>query len=131
MLTFRLTSKSNVPPYVQLVEQVRQALMTGVLRAGDRLPTVREVVESLAINPNTVLKAYRELEREGLVEGRQGIGTFVLRRPDGPPPGTHALLARGLADLDRQGPQRRAARLRHREHGPLDAALVTMPEATA
>src|ERR1700712_2872526 len=97
MLTFRLTTKSNVPPYVQLAEQVRQALMTGVLRSGDRLPTVREVVESLAINPNTVLKAYRELEREGLVEGRQGIGTFVLKRPDGPPPGTHALLARGLA----------------------------------
>jgi GntR family transcriptional regulator len=96
MLTFRLSTKSNVPPYVQLGEQVRQALMTGVLREGDRLPTVREVVESLAINPNTVLKAYRELEREGLVEGRQGIGTFVLRRPDGPPPGTHALLARGL-----------------------------------
>lgn len=97
MLLFRLTTKSNVPPYVQLVEQVRQALMTGVLSEGDRLPTVREVVESLAINPNTVLKAYRELEREGLVEGRQGIGTFVLRRPDGPPPGTHALLARGLS----------------------------------
>jgi DNA-binding transcriptional regulator YhcF (GntR family) len=97
MLTFRLTTKSNVPPYVQLAEQVRQALLTGLLREGDRLPTVREVVESIAINPNTVLKAYRELEREGLVEGRQGIGTFVLRRPDGPPPGTHALLTRGLA----------------------------------
>jgi GntR family transcriptional regulator len=97
MLTFRLNTKSNVPPYVQLAEQVRQALMTGVLREGDRLPTVREVVASIAINPNTVLKAYRELEREGLVEGRQGIGTFVLRRPEGPPPGTHALLVRALS----------------------------------
>jgi GntR family transcriptional regulator len=97
MLVFRLTAKSNVPPYVQLAEQVRQALLTGVLGTGDRLPTVKEVVGSLAINANTVLKAYRELEREGLVEGRQGIGTFVLRRPDGPPPGTHALLQRGLA----------------------------------
>jgi GntR family transcriptional regulator len=96
MLVFRLTSKSNVAPYVQLAEQVRQALLTGVLREGDRLPTVKDVVGSLAINANTVLKAYRELEREGLVEGRQGIGTFVLRRPDGPPPGTHALLQRGL-----------------------------------
>jgi GntR family transcriptional regulator len=97
MLTFRLNTKSNVPPYAQLAEQVRQALMTGLLREGDRLPTVREVVESIAINPNTVLKAYRELEREGLVEGRQGVGTFVLRRPEGPPPGTHALLVRTLA----------------------------------
>jgi DNA-binding transcriptional regulator YhcF (GntR family) len=97
MIRFHLSARSNVPPYVQLVEQVRQALMTGVLRSGDRLPTVREVVDALAINPNTVLKAYRELEREGLVEGRQGIGTFVLRRPDGPPPGAHALLARGLS----------------------------------
>ena len=97
MLMFRLTTRSNVPPYVQLTEQVRQALLTGVLREGDRLPTVKDVVGSLAINANTVLKAYRKLEREGLVEGRQGIGTFVLRRPDGPPPGTHALLQRGLS----------------------------------
>lgn len=97
MISFRLSTKSSVPPYVQLGEQVRQALLTGVLREGDRLPTVKEVVAAIAINPNTVLKAYRELEREGLVEGKQGLGTFVLRRPDGPPPGTHALLARGLA----------------------------------
>jgi GntR family transcriptional regulator len=97
MMVFRLATKSNVPPYAQLAEQVRQALMTGVLREGDQLPTVKEVVSALAINANTVLKAYRELEHEGLVEGRQGIGTFVLRRPDGPPPGTHVLLARSLA----------------------------------
>jgi GntR family transcriptional regulator len=97
MMVFRLATKSNVPPYAQLAEQVRQALMTGVLREGDRLPTVKEVVGALAINANTVLKAYRELEHEGLVEGRQGIGTFVLRRPDGPPMGTHMLLSRSLA----------------------------------
>lgn len=97
MMMFRLATKSNVPPYAQLAEQVRQALMTGVLREGDRLPTVKEVVGALAINANTVLKAYRELEHEGLVEGRQGIGTFVLRRPDGPPTGTHVLLSRSLA----------------------------------
>src|SRR5437588_13113460 len=68
-----------------------------MLRPGDQLPTVKEVVGSLAINPNTVLKAYRDLERAGLVEGRQGIGTFALRRPDGPPPGAQATLRRSLA----------------------------------
>jgi GntR family transcriptional regulator len=96
-LTLRLTTHSNVPAYVQIVQQVRQALLGGVLRPGDRLPTVKDVVAELAINPNTVLKAYRELEREGLVEGRQGVGTFALRRPDGPPPSTQAALARSLA----------------------------------
>jgi GntR family transcriptional regulator len=97
VITFHLSTRSNVPPYVQLVEQVRQALLNGVLRPGDRLPTVKEVVGSLAINPNTVLKAYRELERDGLVEGRQGVGTFVLRRPDGPPPSEQASLTRSLS----------------------------------
>lgn len=96
MITFHLTARSNVPTYAQLVEQVRQALLNDVLRPGDRLPTVKDVVGSLAINPNTVLKAYRDLEREGLVEGRQGVGTFVLRRPDGPPPNEQAALKRGL-----------------------------------
>jgi GntR family transcriptional regulator len=85
-----------MPAYLQIQEQVRQALLTGVLRPGDQLPTVKEVVGTLAINPNTVLKAYRELERDGLVEGRQGVGTFALRRPDGPPPGEQAVLRRSL-----------------------------------
>ena len=97
MITFHLSTRSNVPPYVQLVEQVRQALLNGTLQPGDRLPTVKDVVGSLAINPNTVLKAYRDLEREGLVQGRQGVGTFVLRRPDGPPPNEQAALRRSLA----------------------------------
>jgi GntR family transcriptional regulator len=97
VISFHLVARSNVPPYVQLVEQVRQALLNGTLRPGDRLPTVKEVVGSLAINPNTVLKAYRDLEREGLVEGRQGVGTFVLRRPDGPSPTQQAALRRSLA----------------------------------
>src|SRR4051794_13159968 len=96
MITFHVAARSNVPPYVQLVEQVRQALLNGTLRPGDRLPTVKEVVGTLAINPNTVLKAYRDLEREGLVEGRQGVGTFVLRRPDGPKPSDQASLTRSL-----------------------------------
>ncbi len=85
-----------MPAYLQIQEQVRHALLTGVLRPGDQLPTVKEVVASLAINPNTVLKAYRELERDGLVEGRQGVGTFARRRPDGPPPGEQAALRRSL-----------------------------------
>jgi GntR family transcriptional regulator len=97
VLTLHLSAHSNAPAYVQIVQQVRQALLSGILRPGDRLPTVKEVVGELAINPNTVLKAYRELEHQGLVEGRQGVGTFVLRRPDGPPPAAQAALARSLA----------------------------------
>jgi GntR family transcriptional regulator len=65
--------------YLQLVQQVRRALMLGLLLPGDQLPTVKEVVGHLAINPNTVLKAYRELDREGLVEARRGQGTFISR----------------------------------------------------
>jgi GntR family transcriptional regulator len=68
-----------VAPYRQLVQQVRQALRLGTLREGDQLPTVKEVVAQVAINPNTVLKAYRELEHEGLAAGRPGLGTFVTR----------------------------------------------------
>ena len=95
-MSFHLVPDSGVPAYLQLVQQVRQAIRMGVLDVGDRLPTVKEVVAQVAINPNTVLKAYRDLEHEGLVEGRQGVGTFVSRRPSGPPPGTQARLARGL-----------------------------------
>jgi DNA-binding transcriptional regulator YhcF (GntR family) len=97
MINFRIDSRSVVPPYLQLVQQVRQALRMGVLDVGHKLPTVREAVAATAVNPNTVLKAYRDLEREGLVEPRAGHGTFVVRRPPGPPPGTHARLARSLA----------------------------------
>src|ERR1700704_4018977 len=60
----------------------------GILDIGDKLPTVKEVVAEVAVNPNTVMKAYWQLEHEGLVEGRQGVGTFVARRPAGPPPAT-------------------------------------------
>jgi DNA-binding transcriptional regulator YhcF (GntR family) len=79
VIQFSLDSRSGVSPYLQVVQQVRQALRLGLLREGDRLPTVKDVVAELAINPNTVLKAYRELEREGLVAARQGVGTFVTR----------------------------------------------------
>jgi len=77
VIEFRLDGHSKVATYMQLVQQVRQAVRLGRLDPGDRLPTVREVAESLAINPNTVLKAYRELELEGLVEARTGLGTYV------------------------------------------------------
>lgn len=77
VIEFRIERGSGLPAYLQLVEQVRQALRLGWVKPGDRLPTVREVVSSCGVNPNTVLKAYRELELAGLVEARQGAGTFV------------------------------------------------------
>jgi GntR family transcriptional regulator len=77
MIEFHLDGRSGLSPYQQLVQQVRHALRLGLLREGDQLPTVKEVVARLAINPNTVLKAYRELEHEGLVAARPGVGTFV------------------------------------------------------
>jgi len=102
VISFRVDGRSVVPPYLQIVQQVRQALRMGLLDAGDRLPAVREVVAATAVNPNTVLKAYRDLEREGLIEARPGHGTFVLKRPPGPPPGTVARLGRSLARWVRQ-----------------------------
>ena len=79
MIEFHLDTRSGVAPYLQLIQQVRQALRLGVLREGDQLPTVKEVSGALAINTNTVLKAYRELEYEGLAAARPGIGTFVTK----------------------------------------------------
>jgi GntR family transcriptional regulator len=76
-IEFRLDSGSGVPTYLQLVHQVEHALRLGYLKPGDQLPKVRDVVASLAINPNTVLKAYRELETKGLTAGRPGQGTFI------------------------------------------------------
>jgi GntR family transcriptional regulator len=77
MIQFHLDTRSGLSPYLQLVRQVRQALRLGLLREGEQLPTVKDAVAQLAINPNTVLKAYRELEYEGLVAARPGVGTFV------------------------------------------------------
>ena len=79
MIEFVLDGRSKVSTYMQLVQQVKQALRVGMLAPGDQLPKMRSVAQLLAINPNTVLKAYRELEIEGLVEGRPGVGTFVTR----------------------------------------------------
>ena len=77
MIISHLDARSGVSTYLQLVQQVRQAMQLGELTEGDQLPTVKDVAASLAINPNTVLKAYRELEHEGLAAGRPGLGTFV------------------------------------------------------
>jgi GntR family transcriptional regulator len=79
VIEFHLDTRSGVSPYLQIVQQVRRALRLGLLDQGDQLPTVKEVVSTLAINPNTVLKAYRELEHDGLVAARPGIGTFVTK----------------------------------------------------
>jgi GntR family transcriptional regulator len=76
-----LNTSSGVPSYNQLVLQVEQALRLGYLNVGDRLPRIKEVVEALAINPNTVLKAYRELETKGIAAGRPGVGTFIVATP--------------------------------------------------
>jgi GntR family transcriptional regulator len=76
-MVFRLNPSSGVPVYVQLMEQVKHALDTGALRPGDQLPTIRKLAEDLIVNPNTVVRAYRDLEHEGLVELRQGSGAFV------------------------------------------------------
>ena len=79
MIEFHLDGRSGVSPYLQIVQQVRHALRLGLLEEGDQLPTVKDVVGQLAINPNTVLKAYRELERDGLASARPGVGTFITR----------------------------------------------------
>src|SRR2546430_6785369 len=108
MLRFQLDDRSGVATYLQLAQQVRHALRLGLLQPGDQLPTAREVVASLAINPNTVLKAYRELEREGLVGARPGQGTFVLRTlVNGDPAGQQRL----RRELDRWLTSARAAGL--------------------
>lgn len=95
-IEFYLDSHSGVSPYQQLVQQVKQALRLGFLRVGDQLPTMRAVVSSLAINPNTVFKAYRELEHEGLIESRPGQGTFVRKTLADASLVSHAVLRQGL-----------------------------------
>jgi GntR family transcriptional regulator len=96
-IEFRLDPSSGVPTYLQIVQQVEQALRLGYLVTGDRLPKVREVVASLAINPNTVLKAYRELEHKGLAAGRPGQGTFIEGTLDVVPLRDQQALKRGLS----------------------------------
>jgi GntR family transcriptional regulator len=98
MIEFALDEGSGVATYLQLAQQVRQALRLGMLEPGERLPTAQQVVARLAINPNTVLKAYRELEREGLVRARPGQGTFVLRALPGTDPAVQARFLASMTD---------------------------------
>src|SRR3954467_734401 len=97
MIEFYLDPSSGAPTYVQLVRQVHQALQLGLLEPGDRLSTAHQVVSSLAINPNTVLKAYRELERDGLVRARPGLGTFVVGRLPRTDPAAQARFRRSMS----------------------------------
>jgi GntR family transcriptional regulator len=96
MIEFQLDSTSGVATYLQLVQQVHQALQLGLLEPGDQLPTAQQTVARLAINPNTVHKAYRDLEREGLVRARPGQGTFIIKSLPRPDP---ALQARFLKSM--------------------------------
>ncbi|UQW99692.1 GntR family transcriptional regulator [Streptomyces sp. RerS4] len=120
-MEFRVDRRSGVATYLQLVTQVKQALRLGVLEPGDRLPTAREVVAATAINPNTVLKAYRELEREGLVEPRPGAGTFVRRSLSHPEAAPDSPLRQSLAAWMNQA---RAAGLGREDITALIAAAV-------
>jgi len=130
---FRLDTRSGVPIYRQIVQQVRREVMLGRLRPGERLPTVKEVVDSLAINPNTVVKAYGELEHEGLIVRRQGIGTFVAPSPPTVPMAAPASLKHSLV---RWVARAREAGLSSEEIRTLvavalDGAEDEEPEATA
>lgn len=117
-IRFYLEPRSGIPPYLQLVRQAERALRLGMLKPDDQLPTVREVVSTLAINPNTVFKAYRELEREGFVASRPGQGTFVLRAPAGPSPADQKALA---AKLHNWVVEARAAGL---DHAAIEALMA-------
>jgi GntR family transcriptional regulator len=96
VLDFQIETRSGLAPYTQVVQQVKQALRLGWLQPGDKLPTVHEVAASVAINPNTVQKAYKELEQEGLIVGRPGQGTFVQRSLRQTSPASLSVLGRRL-----------------------------------
>jgi GntR family transcriptional regulator len=99
MLDFYLDVRSGVSTYMQIVHQVERAVRCGLLTPGDRLPAAREVVAALAINPNTVLKAYAELERGGWVTSRAGVGTYVAETaPRAVAADVHDRLTRSLRD---------------------------------
>ena len=121
MIEFYLDAGSGLSPYQQLVQQVRHALRLGLLREGDQLPTVKDVVAQLAINPNTVLKAYRELEHDGLVSARPGRRHVRDADADRRDARRARTAAPGPAALDDQGPPGRARRREHRGavHGHL------------
>ncbi len=110
VIEFRIDRRSGVATYQQLVDQVEHALRLGLLHPGDRLPTAKEVVAATAINPNTVLKAYRELERNGLVEAKRGLGTFVARSLAMPRDAVEGPLRDEIADWVRRAGQAGLAR---------------------
>lgn len=126
MLDFRIDATSGVAPYSQLVAQVKQALRLGWLQPGDKLPTAHEVAASVAINPNTVQKAYKQLEHEGLVAGRPGQGTFVQRSLSQSTPASLVTLTRRL---ERWIVAARAAGLD--EDGIMDVVRATMRDFDA
>ena len=126
---FRLDSRSGVPTYLQLVEQVRRGLLLGYLHDGDQLPTVREVAAALVINPNTVAKSYRELEREGLATPRAGQGTFVTGTVDRIPAATYARLSGRLRTWLRDA--HTAGLGRDQVHAVVAAVLSEQREAAA
>src|SRR5579872_230997 len=95
-ITLRLDTSSGLSPYLQLVQQITHAMRLGQLMVGDRLPTIRDVAAQLAINPNTVLKAYRHLEVQGLLASRAGTGVFVAKELHGPSSQDQAALRRAL-----------------------------------
>jgi GntR family transcriptional regulator len=127
VIDFHLNARSGVSPYLQLVQQVRRAMRLGLLREGDQLPTVKDVVARLAINPNTVLKAYRELEHAGLARARPGLGTFVTATLSDASLAAHGPLRR---DLHRWIVKARAAGLDDESIEALfEATFRAVPEA--
>lgn len=125
MLDLRIDPRSGLPPYAQLVQQVKQALRLGWLQPGDKLPTAHEVAATVAINPNTVQKAYKELEHEGLITGRPGQGTFVQRSLSQTTPASLSTLGRRLV---RWIEAARAAGLD--DHGIMDLVRATMTQSS-
>ncbi|MFF7211044.1 GntR family transcriptional regulator [Streptomyces sp. NPDC008238] len=121
LVEFRIDRRSGIAAYQQIVQQTKQALRLGVLMPGDRLPTAKEVAETSAVNPNTTLKAYRELEREGLVEPRPGLGTFIRRSLARPQAGADSPL-RG--DLEAWMTRAQAAGLDREDVAALVAAVL-------
>lgn len=98
MIILHLNTRSGVPPYLQIVQQIKHDIRMGLLKEGDKLPSVKEAVTMTTVNPNTVFKAYRELESQGLVKGQSGSGVFVLPPPTPPPPDVQANLAATIVE---------------------------------
>lgn len=105
MIVLRLNTHSGMPPYLQIIQQVKHDIRFGLLKEGDKLPSVKEAVTMTAVNPNTVFKAYRELENQGIVKGQAGLGVFVLRQSATPSSEVQAELTAGLNNWLRKAQQ--------------------------